>query len=72
MEQQQQAAMVLTKEQINRQRALESQMQSLYEVEYRDEVLQYMYEMEVSSALPFLGTDASRSRLVWPCLHLFC
>lgn len=31
-----------------KQAALDSQMKALYEAEYREEVLEYMYEMEVS------------------------
>lgn len=57
-EPQQVAPAALTREQINRQRALESQMQSLYELEYRDEVLAYMHEMEVSSARICFGLFA--------------
>lgn len=39
-----------TKLQKQKQAALDSQMQALYESEYRENVLEYMYEMEVSGA----------------------
>lgn len=55
------AAAPLTREQINRQRALESQMQSLYELEYREEVLVYMHEMEVSVLLSLVYATLSKN-----------
>lgn len=43
-----QAAAQAAKLQKQKEAALDSQMQALYEAEYREDVLEYMYEMEVS------------------------
>lgn len=47
--QQQQAQLAQAQAKKQKEVALEREMKGLYELEYREEVLQYMYEMEVSN-----------------------
>lgn len=58
------AAAHYSKLQKQKQAALDSQMKALYEAEYREEVLEYMYEMEVSRSCVNINKHFFRGRVM--------